>query len=202
MLETQKIEATVYILWHIATYVRSWLQNSRNGVGLVEFDLGFLVCANLNRESVVTSEISSTSQSVLFHPNILRTPFNSIMVHLIVSFPDKQDIRLSCSFSYLLLTCDLSTILPHRDFDALRSQALASHPACIVPYGFPPTAPRSLRTSPALATILDKADVAFLGDIVVCQPATLKTAKIARLKILDRSCIDHARLPKQVSQSA
>ena len=110
LLETQKIEATVYILWHIATYVRSWLQNSRNGVGLVEFDLGFLVCANLNRESVVTSEISSTSQSVLFHPNILRTPFN----FLIVSFPDKQDIRLSCSFSYLLLTCDLSTILPQR----------------------------------------------------------------------------------------
>ena len=134
-----------------------------------------------------------------FHPNILRTPFNSVMVHLIVSLPDKQDICLSCSFSYLLLTCDLSTILPHRDFGALRSQALVSHPACIVPYGFPPTTPRPPLTSPTLATILDKADVAFLGDIVVCQPATLK---IACLKILDRSCIDHARLSGQVSQSA
>jgi hypothetical protein len=105
-------------------------------------------------------------------------------------------------FSCLLLTCELSTILPHGDFGALRSQALVLHPACIVPYGFPPVAPRSPHTSPALAAILDKADVAFLGDIVVCQPTTLKTAKIACLKILDRSCIDHVRLSEQVSQSA
>jgi hypothetical protein len=41
LLEAQKVEAIVYTLWHIATYVRSWLQDSRNEVGLVEFDLGF-----------------------------------------------------------------------------------------------------------------------------------------------------------------
>jgi hypothetical protein len=34
-----------------------------------------------------------------------------------------------------------------------------------------------------LATIPAKADVAFFGNIVVCQPATLKAAKIACLKI-------------------
>ena len=48
LLEAQNIGAIVYILWHIATYVRSWLQNSRNRVRLVEFDL---VGTNRNRES-------------------------------------------------------------------------------------------------------------------------------------------------------
>jgi hypothetical protein len=48
LLEAQNIGAIVCILWHIATYVRSWLQNSRNRVRLVEFDL---VGTNRNRES-------------------------------------------------------------------------------------------------------------------------------------------------------
>lgn len=136
-----------------------------------------------------------------FHPNILRTL--SILSWCILSFLCLTSkiyvFHVPSPISFSPVTCQ--QFFP-RDFGALRSQALVFHPECIVPYGFPPTTPRSPLTSPALATILDKADVAFLGDIVVCQPATLKTAKIARLKILDRSCIDHARLPKQVSQSA
>ena len=44
LLEAQKIGAIVYILWHIATYVRSWLQNLRKEARLVEFDLGFWIC--------------------------------------------------------------------------------------------------------------------------------------------------------------
>jgi hypothetical protein len=51
-----------------------------------------------------------------------------------------------------------------RHFSGLWSQKLTLRPAYIIPYGFPP-APRSSRTSPALAAILDKADAAFSGNI-------------------------------------